>query len=51
MMLDHLGQHEAGAAIVEAIENVLADPKAPKTPDMGGKAKTEDLGKAIADAI
>ena len=51
MMLNHLGQHNAGAAIIEAIENVLADPKAPKTPDMGGKAKTEDLGKAIADAI
>ena len=51
MMLSHLGQHTASAAIVEAIENVLADPTAPKTPDMGGKAMTEDLGKAIADAI
>ena len=53
MMLDHFGHTEAGAAVVRAIESVLeAGPKdAPFTPDMGGKAKTADLGKAIAAAI
>jgi len=53
MMLDHFGYTEAGAAVVRAIESVLeAGPKdAPFTPDMGGKAKTADLGKAIATAI
>lgn len=53
MMLEHFGYAEAGAAIVRAIETVLqAGPKeAPFTPDMGGKAKTADLGKAIADAL
>ena len=53
MMLDHFGYAEAGAAVVRAIESVLeAGPKdAPFTPDMGGKAKTADLGKAIAAAI
>ncbi len=53
MMLDHFGYSEAGAAVVRAIESVLeAGPKdAPFTPDMGGKAKTADLGKAIAEAI
>jgi tartrate dehydrogenase/decarboxylase/D-malate dehydrogenase len=53
MMLDHFGYTEAGAAVVRAIESVLeAGPKdAPFTPDMGGKAKTTDLGKAIAEAI
>ena len=53
MMLDHFGYTEAGAAVVRAIESVLeAGPKdAPFTPDMGGKAKTADLGKAIAEAI
>ena len=30
MMLNHLGQHNAGLAIVEAIENVLADSNGPK---------------------
>ena len=53
MMLDHFGYTEAGAAVVRAIETVLeAGPQdAPFTPDMGGKAKTADLGKAIAAAI
>jgi len=52
MMLEHLGHPEAGAAIVRAIETVL-EPKsgAPRTPDLGGKDKTADLGKAIADAL
>jgi tartrate dehydrogenase/decarboxylase/D-malate dehydrogenase len=53
MMLEHFGYVEAGAAIVRAIEKVLeAGPKnAPFTPDMGGTAKTPDLGKAIAEAL
>jgi tartrate dehydrogenase/decarboxylase/D-malate dehydrogenase len=52
MMLEHLGHPQAGAAIVRAIETVL-EPKsgAPRTPDLGGKEKTADLGKAIADAL
>ena len=48
MMLDHLGHREAHNAIVRAIESVLADPAAPRTPDMGGKATTVELGDAIA---
>ncbi|MGH6797506.1 MAG: tartrate dehydrogenase [Roseiarcus sp.] len=51
MMLDHLGETEAAAAIERAIARVLADPKAPKTPDLGGKAKTGELGDAIAAAL
>jgi len=52
MMLEHLGYPEAGVAIVRAIETVL-EPKsgAPRTPDLGGKATTTELGKAIADAV
>jgi tartrate dehydrogenase/decarboxylase/D-malate dehydrogenase len=49
MMLDHLGCPEAGAAVVKAIENALQE--GPKTPDLGGKAGTTDLGKAIAELI
>jgi isocitrate/isopropylmalate dehydrogenase len=30
---------------------VLADPEAPRTPDLGGKAATTDVGRAIAEAI
>ena len=51
MMLDHLGEPEAAAAIVRAIETVLGDPRAPKTGDLGGRATTGDLGQAIAAAI
>jgi tartrate dehydrogenase/decarboxylase/D-malate dehydrogenase len=49
MMLDHLGCPDAGAAVLKAIEKVLQE--GPKTPDLGGKAGTEDLGKAVAAAI
>ena len=50
MMLDHLGHADAGAAVVKAIETVQAD-DGRLTPDMGGKATTVELGKAIAEAI
>jgi tartrate dehydrogenase/decarboxylase/D-malate dehydrogenase len=49
LMLEHLGHPEASAAILAAIEKVLAF--GPRTPDMGGAARTEDVGKAIAEAI
>jgi len=52
MMLDHLGEPAGGAAIVAAIEKALAPGSgAPRTPDIGGNAKTSDMGKAIAEAV
>ena len=51
LMLDFLGHPDAAAAIVAAIERVLADPSAPRTPDLGGHATTADLGRAVADAL
>ena len=51
MMLDHLGEPEAAAAIVRAIETVLADPAAPRTPDLGGSGSTVELGCAIAERV
>jgi tartrate dehydrogenase/decarboxylase/D-malate dehydrogenase len=50
MMLDHLGEHEAAAAIERAIERVLAE-AGPRTPDLGGNAGTKDLAQAILDAL
>lgn len=50
MMLDHLGHAEAGAAVVRAIEEVLAD-AAHRTPDLGGQADTVACGRAIAEAV
>lgn len=48
MMLEHLGNCDAADAIVSAIEGVIAAGEV-LTPDMGGKATTEELGIAIAD--
>jgi tartrate dehydrogenase/decarboxylase / D-malate dehydrogenase len=50
MMLDHLGHPEAAAAIVSAIEKVLAE-KGLRTHDLGGTADTVACGKAVADAL
>ena len=49
MMLEHLGHPEAAKAIEQAIERVLVN--GPRTPDVGGTAHTEDMGKAIAEAL
>jgi tartrate dehydrogenase/decarboxylase/D-malate dehydrogenase len=46
MMLDHLGQQEAGAAILQAIGDALLAGDA-LTPDLGGLASTQDLGAAV----
>jgi tartrate dehydrogenase/decarboxylase/D-malate dehydrogenase len=50
MMLDHLGEPEAAAAIVKAIEVCLADERL-RTGDLKGKAGTIEAGKAIAAAL
>ena len=47
MMLRHFGEEQAAEAVEKAIEAVLADPKS-RTAEIGGNAKTEDVGKAIA---
>jgi tartrate dehydrogenase/decarboxylase/D-malate dehydrogenase len=51
MMLAHLGETAAADAIEQAIAAALADRSAPKTPDLGGKASTKELGSAIAAAL
>jgi tartrate dehydrogenase/decarboxylase/D-malate dehydrogenase len=50
MMLDHLGETTAAAAIEDAIVQVLAE-GAVRTPDLGGQAGTEEMGKAIAEVL
>ncbi|GAB4584734.1 hypothetical protein [Nocardia sp. IFM 10818] len=42
-----VGEHEAAAAMLSAVEAVLAQGHAALTPDMGGVGTTESLGKAI----
>ena len=50
MMLEHLGETAAAAAMLKAIEHGLAT-AGTRTRDLGGKADTEAAGKAIAAAI
>ena len=50
LMLEHLGEAEAGKAIVDAIETLLRE-SGPKTRDMGGQAGTADVGSALAQLV
>ena len=47
MMLEHLGEKEAAAAIMTAVEDVLARGGQSLTPDMGGTATTKSLGEEV----
>jgi tartrate dehydrogenase/decarboxylase/D-malate dehydrogenase len=50
MMLDHLGERAAHDRILKSIEAVLADGNV-KTPDLGGRATTADMSKAVTAAM
>jgi len=49
LMLEQLGHKAAADVVLRAIETVLSD--GPRTPDIGGTASTQELGKAIAEAV
>jgi len=50
MMLQHLGESAAAGAIEKAIEAVLGG-GGPRTADIGGKARTKEVGEAIASEV
>jgi tartrate dehydrogenase/decarboxylase/D-malate dehydrogenase len=50
MMLAHLGERNAHDRILHAIESVVAD-ESVRTPDLGGKAGTADMTKAVSTAL
>jgi tartrate dehydrogenase/decarboxylase / D-malate dehydrogenase len=50
MMLEHLGESEAAARLMVAIERVTASP-ALHTPDLGGTATTARVTEAVCDAL
>jgi tartrate dehydrogenase/decarboxylase / D-malate dehydrogenase len=50
LLLDHLGHRDAHDAIVSAIERVLEEGRV-STPDLGGTATTEAVGRAILDVL
>ena len=50
MLLEHLGENDAAQRVMAAIEAVTANP-ALHTGDLGGKAKTVDVTKAVCDFL
>jgi tartrate dehydrogenase/decarboxylase/D-malate dehydrogenase len=50
MLLEHLGEHEAAARLMRAVERVTANP-ALHTRDLGGSAGTEQVTQAVCAAI
>ena len=52
MMLEFVGHKEARVALLAMTEKVFeTKSRAPKTPDIGGTAKTTDVGKVIAEVL
>jgi tartrate dehydrogenase len=50
MLLEHIGLQKAAQRVQKAVKSTLADGKV-KTRDMGGAAKTSEVGDAIAESI
>ena len=50
MMLDHLGETVASQAIHNAVAELLRT-RGPRTPDLGGTAKTHEVGEAVARLV
>ena len=51
LMLEHLGEAAAAASVMRAIEDLLADPHAPRTADLGGRATTREVADAITTLV
>ena len=49
MMLTHLGEYATAQRLEQAVDKVLAE--GPHTPDLGGKATTQELTKAVIEAL
>ena len=49
LMLEHLGERQAAARIMKALESVTA--KRVLTPDLGGSARTRDVTQAVIEAL
>ncbi|MFB6159611.1 MAG: isocitrate/isopropylmalate family dehydrogenase, partial [Haloferacaceae archaeon] len=49
MLVEFLGDDEAGARIRSAVEGVLRE--GPHTPDLGGSATTDEVAAAVVDRL
>ena len=50
MLLEHLGENEAAQRVMQAIEQVTANPTL-HTGDLGGKARTIDVTRAVCESL
>ena len=50
MMLEHLGEHEAAARLMRAIETVTGRGET-LPPDLGGKSRTADVTAALVAVL
>jgi isocitrate/isopropylmalate dehydrogenase len=50
MMLDHLGEEQAGREVEQAVAAVLADGRI-RTPDLGGTSHTSEVTAAVIARI
>lgn len=51
MLFEHLGEDEAAADLWDAVAEQVADESAPRTPDLGGDAGTEDVIADLHDRL
>jgi tartrate dehydrogenase/decarboxylase/D-malate dehydrogenase len=49
LLLESLGEHDAGARLLRAVESVCRN--GPRTGDVGGSASTSEVGDAVAQAV
>jgi len=50
LMLDHLGEKKAAAALMAAIETLMREGRV-RTPDLGGRATTKEMTDALCDLV
>lgn len=50
LLLDHIGEKEYAALVMDSIESVLEEGKC-LTPDLGGKSTTEEVGNAVTQIL
>jgi tartrate dehydrogenase/decarboxylase/D-malate dehydrogenase len=49
-MMEHLGERETGARILEALKKVTGERRV-RTPDLGGSNTTEEFAAAVIDRM
>ena len=50
MMMEHLGEAQAGARIMQALKTVTGEKKV-RTPDLGGKNTTQEFAAAVIEKL